>query len=168
MNRGEFQIQTQRLCELYSKNLNETQTEFWYNSLNKYDILVYRRAIGEYAKCNKYMPTISDILSTIKKLKKYTKEASKEEQSKVPCSKCYCSGLIKYINNGYEYLCTCTCKNGQRRKEELPQLLTWKEVFPYVTNEMVLPKATATTATTSTTTSQITTSLGYDLSQINF
>lgn len=163
MNRGEFETQTQRLCELYSKGLNETQVEFWYNSLKGYDILDYRRAIGEYAKSNKYMPTISDILDTIKKLKKQIRETPKEEQPTTPCSRCHGSGLIKYIKNGYEYLCTCTCKNGQRRKEEIPQLLTWGEVFPHVENEMVLPKATATTSTTSSITS-----LGYDLSQINF
>lgn len=136
MEYNEFAETTQRLCDLYSKNLNETQVEFWYMSLKLYDHTTYKRAIGSYAKRNKYMPTISDILDEIHRLKSREAVEVKPQVEKVPCEKCHGAGLIKYIKDGYDYLCTCNCKNG--RSLNLPILKTWDEVFPHVENSMIL------------------------------
>lgn len=149
MEHSEFINQTQRLCELFNKSLNDTQAEFWYMSLKGFDAQTYRIAVGEYAKKNKYMPTISDILAEIKKVreKQYQKQ-EEHPQEKVPCEKCGTTGLVKYIHDGYDYLCTCNCKNGRSLK--LPMLRKFDEVFPHVDNHMQYAGNE------------------YDLSQINF
>lgn len=162
MEQSEFIIQTQRLCDLYGKNLNETQADYWYINLKPYDLQTYQRAVGEYARKNKYMPTIADILETIKNIKNRTAEEIKtEEKPQVKCDKCHGTGLIKYIKDGYEYLCTCNCPAGKWQKQQNPRLLTWGEVFPHVENTMVIPEAT-------TAPDPAPTPLNYDLQQINF
>ena len=50
MTLTEFNEITTRLCNLYGKELNEVQMEFWYKILKDFDAVTYRRAIGEYAK----------------------------------------------------------------------------------------------------------------------
>ena len=112
MTSSEFQEITNKLCNLFSKELNEIQLDFWYKCLKEYDIISYRRAIGEYTKKNKYMPTISDILSEISKLKPY--EEIKREQ--VECKLCKGVGIFIYKKqiNGqeFEYACQCNCANA--------------------------------------------------------
>ena len=127
-------------------------------------------AIGEYARKNKYMPTISDLLSEIKQVKEREatqkhQEQVQQNQPKVPCYKCGGTGLVKYIKDGYDYLCICDCKNGERL--DYPQLLKFRDVFPHVANQMVYrEKEKITPAPASTI--EIVPPLNYDLSQIKF
>ena len=99
--------------------------EFWYKNLKDKDVITYRRAIGEYAKKNKYMPAISDILAEIKNLKPY--EQSKKEV--VECKACNGTGYVLYkkVIDGreYEFASQCNCQNavgldydGQKIKDE--------------------------------------------------
>ena len=134
MNYNEFAEQTQRLCDLYSKTLNETQVDFWYISLKNFTSQEYAKAVGEYARKNKYMPTISDILSEIKSIKNREYKEQDEPRETYPCDKCHGSGLVKYVRDGYDYLCTCNCKNG--RSLNYPMLRTWDEIFPHVQNSV--------------------------------
>ena len=108
MRLDEFNMQTQRLCNLYGKSLNDEQMEFWYESLKDYELEKYRRAVGEYAKKNKYMPTISDILGEIRNLKPYEKAPTE----KVECKACNGSGYVLYRKDDYEYASLCNCKNA--------------------------------------------------------
>lgn len=112
MTQEEFNYQTERLCNLYDKKLNAEQLDFWFKSLENTDIASYRRAVGEYAKKNKYMPTISDILTEIKNLK--PREEVKRES--VECKVCKGTGIAIYkkVIDGreYEYACQCNCKNA--------------------------------------------------------
>ena len=113
MTLTDFNEVTTRLCNLFSKELNGVQMDFWYKSLKDYDVIDYRRAIGEYAKENKYMPTISDILKYIKALK--PREQPKET-AKYECKACKGTGIVLYkkIINGreYEYASQCNCPNA--------------------------------------------------------
>ena len=167
MEQAEFMEQTQKLCNLYGKNLNETQAEFWYMSLQKYETKTYQKAIEEYARKNKYMPTISDLLSQIKETKNQEmKNARQEFQNgnvqKVTCTRCNGTGLIKYTKDKlYDYLCTCICENGKREKEQYPYLLTYYDVLPHVENEIHMPKQPEPAPA-------ITPPLDYDLTQIQF
>lgn len=108
MTSSEFQEITNRLCNLYNKELNEIQLDFWYKNLKDYDPITYRRAIGEYAKKNKYMPTISDILSEARCLK----TNDKAPVEKVECKACKGSGYVLYFRDGYEYASLCNCQNA--------------------------------------------------------
>lgn len=159
MERQDFINTTQNLCDLYGKSLNATQAEFWYTSLQSYDAQLYRKAVGDYVRNNKYMPTISDILGQIKKTAEIEatraqKETKLEDIKVVPCDRCHGSGLIKYTKDKlYDYLCTCQCENGKRQKAGYPFLLSYNEVFPHVENEFHIPASAP---------------LDYDLSQIKF
>lgn len=164
MEYNEFVEQTQRLCDLYNKTLNESQAEFWYISLRPFDAILYRQAIGEYAKKNKYMPTISDLLSEIKSIKNKMPEGKQEEWKPIPCEKCHGTGLVPYVKQGYDYLCICNCKNGDRL--DYPQLRKFDEVFPHVENSFSF--STPRTSTTPTTFQPVEPYLDYDTSQINF
>ena len=113
MQLDEFNMQTKRLCDLYGKSLNDEQMEFWYENLKNTSVVDYRRAIGEYAKKNKYMPAISDILDEIKNLKPLEQEQPKEI---VPCKACRGTGIVIYrkVINGYsyDYAAQCNCQNA--------------------------------------------------------
>lgn len=112
MTREEFAEQTQRLCDLYGKTINQTQADFWLDQLQNYSANEYRRAVGEYAKKNKYMPAISDILTEIKNLKPY--EQPKKEV--VECKACNGTGYVLYkkVIDGreYEFASQCNCQNA--------------------------------------------------------
>lgn len=144
MEYSEFAETTQRLCDLYTKGMNDTQVEFWYNSLKQFDQKTYKQAVGEYARSNKYMPTISDILAEIKRIKQRQNETVPEEElQRFPCEKCHGSGLVKYTKSeggdfDYDYLCTCNCRNGKQMEKRTPMLKKWDEVFPHVENTMKL------------------------------
>lgn len=114
MTSTEFEDITTRLCNLFNKELNETQMNFWFKNLKDKEAVIYRRAIGEYAKKNKYMPTISDILNEIRNLKPL--EQPKAE--KVECKACRGSGIVIYHKNGYEYAALCNCKNSIGKEYE--------------------------------------------------
>lgn len=136
MKFDEFMESTQKLCELYGKNLNQTQVEFWFESVKSYDLIHYQMAINKYAKQNKYMPTISDLLTEIKMAKQINpigQEQQAENKPKVPCDKCHGSGLVKYYRHGYEYLCTCNCQNGKAL--DIPLLKKFDDVFSHVDNQ---------------------------------
>ena len=171
MEQAEFIQKTQKLCELYGKSLNETQAEFWYLSLRNFDAQIYEKAIGDYVKSNKYMPTISDLLGQIKETSQREKEKSQKEAQeqnvvKVPCDKCHGSGLIKYTKEHlYDYCCTCSCENGKRQRELYPFMLSYYDVLPHVENELHIPKKPKTTDPVMVST---TAPLDYDLSQIRF
>ena len=113
MTIGEFNEVTTRLCNLFSKELNDVQMDFWFKNLKNVDVVTYRRAIGEYAKKNKYMPSISDILDSIKNLKPLEQEQPKEV---VPCKACRGTGIVIYhkVIDGreYEYAAQCNCPNA--------------------------------------------------------
>lgn len=112
MTQEEFNYQAERLCNLFDKKLNSEQLNFWFKNLQDTDIVTFRRAIGEYAKKNKYMPAISDILTEIKNLKPY--EVAKRES--VECKACKGTGIIIYhkVIEGldYEYAAQCNCQNA--------------------------------------------------------
>ena len=108
LNSTEFNEVTDRLCNLYNKELNEIQRDFWFKNIKNIDVLTYRRAIGEYAKKNKYMPTISDILGEIRNLKPYEKAPTE----KVECKACKGTGYVLYHKDGYEYAALCNCQNA--------------------------------------------------------
>lgn len=114
MTIAEFNEITNRLCNLFNKELNEIQLEFWFKNLKDYDAITYRRAIGEYAKKNKYLPTISDILDSIRTLK----PLEKVTETKVECKACKSTGYILYkkVLGGieYEYASQCNCANGDK------------------------------------------------------
>lgn len=156
MNIDEFYKETNVLCELYGKKLNDTQLDFWYTALKKLAIDEYKHIIGSYAKKNKNMPTISDL---IKESHIGNPHANKEDikTKQVECKKCFGSGLIKYMRNNYEYLCTCNCQNGRHKKELYPFFEEFNQVFPNVTNEITLPKEPFEVE-----------ALNYDISQIKF
>lgn len=171
MEKQDFISTTQKLCDLYGKSLNETQAEFWYISLQNYDAQLYKKAIGDYARSNKYMPTISDLLGQIKKTAEAEKmktqqEAEQETVKRVPCDKCHGSGLIKYTREKlYDYYCTCNCENGKRQKELYPFMLSYYDVLPHVQNEIQIPRQPKETAPRIVSASA---PLDYDLSQIKF
>lgn len=108
MTNTEFEEVTNRLCNLYNKELNNVQMDFWYKNLKDYGVITYRRAIGEYAKKNKYMPTISDILDEVRNLKPY----EKAPVEKVECKACKGTGYILYRKDNYEYAALCNCQNA--------------------------------------------------------
>lgn len=169
MQFDEFMTQTQRLCDLYGKNLNETQADFWYMTLRPFDVTTYKKAVGNYARSNKYMPTISDLLAEIKKIKEHEQTGEPEEAvPRVPCEKCRGSGLVKYTkDDGYDYLCTCNCKNGKRLN--LPGLKKFDDIFPHVENHMDYGTASFYTAKEPPKEDPtIKAWLDYDTSQINF
>ena len=118
MTREEFVNETQRLQNLFNKTLNDTQLGFWYDELKSYELEKYIRAIGDYARSNKSMPALSDILSKIRNPQRRFVDLSELSFEKVPCNVCNSSGLVKYfkVNNGisYEYLCKCFCDNSKR------------------------------------------------------
>lgn len=131
MTREEFIKQTERLCGLYNKKLNDYQLDFWYESLKDYSLSDYRRGIGEHAMKSKYLPSLAELIEAIRKLhREQPKEEQKVEQ--VKCDVCHGSGLVKYYkkvgNTDYEYLCKCFCKNGERI--DLP-IKKYEEVFFY-------------------------------------
>lgn len=132
MTREEFSKTTDRLQELYKSKLNDTQLDFWYDELKNYEAEKYRRAIGEYVKSNKKMPTISDLLEKLKHLKPI-KEATTEEVKQVHCDTCKERGLVKYYKKigdvNYEYLCRCYCENGKKHLG-LP-IKDYKDIFFY-------------------------------------
>lgn len=80
MNQAEFMQETQNLCNLYGKGLNNTQAEFWYKNLQQFDIHTYQRAIVEYVRKNKYMPKIADLLEIMKRIKKEPKKEEKRRK----------------------------------------------------------------------------------------
>ena len=135
MTLDEFLDATTRLCGLYGKTLNETQLDFWYSCLKNYDVVKYRRAIGEYAKKNRFMPQISDIIGEIIRLKPIPENKPQEEYH-VKCERCNGRGLVKYYKDfgdyKYEYLCRCRCLNG-KNYENMP-FLAYDDVFHNVCN----------------------------------
>ena len=117
MEYSEFAETTQRLCDLYTKGMNDTQVEFWYNSLKQFDQQRQNEAVPE------------------------------EELQRFLCEKCHGSGLVKYTKSeggdkggdfDYDYLCTCNCRNGKQMEKRTPMLKKWDEVFPHVENTMKL------------------------------
>lgn len=112
MTIGEFEEIANRLCNLFNKELNKEQMDFWYKNLKQYEPVTFRRAVGEYAKKNKYMPAISDILTEIKNLKPY--EQPKKEM--VECKACNGTGYVlhKKVIDGreYEFASQCNCQNA--------------------------------------------------------
>ena len=113
MTEREFVVQTERLCNLYAKTLNDEQKRFWYESLKPYSVEKYRDAVSTYSRSNRFMPTIADILETIK-----NNPQNMEVSERVPCKTCNGTGYIlyykKYGGMEYEYACQCYCENGKR------------------------------------------------------
>ena len=150
MTREEFMKTAGRLQEMYNRKLNDTQLDFWFDELKKFEAEKVRRAVGEYIKQNRTMPTIADILERIKNLKPLGSEAQDGEITKAPCETCKGSGLVKYYKDEYEYLCRCYCENG-KAYQNMAMLRDYKDVFYYRTP----PKIEAEP-------------LDIDISQINF
>lgn len=149
MTREEFVNTTSRLEEMYNKKLNDTQLSFWFDELKRYEIDKYKRAIGEYIKQNRTMPTIADILDKLKNLKPLGVDAPEEEIKMKPCGTCKGSGLVRYIKDGYEYFCRCFCNNS-KAWNNFTLFREYKDVFYYrVPRNDVAP-------------------LDFDISQINF
>ena len=128
MTREEFLTTTGRLQEMYNKTLNETQLQFWFDELKRYEQVKYQRAVGEYVKQNRTMPTISDILDKIRNLKPLEADAP-QEIKQVHCETCKGSGLVKYMLDGYEYLCRCYCENAKQFL--MMPFRDYKDVFYY-------------------------------------
>lgn len=140
MTQDEFLTTTTRLCNLYNKTLNETQLDFWFNCLKNYDVVKYRRAVGEWAKSNRFMPQISDVIGEILRLKPIAPNKPQEEYH-VKCDKCKGKGLIKYYKDDkklYEYFCRCRCLNG-KNYEGYP-FYSYDEVFHDVYNIIEVSK----------------------------
>lgn len=149
MTREEFMKSTTKLQELFHRSFNDTQLDFWFDELKGYDIEKYKRAIGDYARKSRTLPALSDILQAIRNLKPQGTEQQQAEVKKVHCDTCHGSGLVKYILDGYEYLCKCFCENG-KKYDGMELLRNYKDVFYYrVPKNDVVP-------------------LDVDISQINF
>lgn len=88
MTKEEFMSSTKKLQDLYKKELNETQIEFWFDELERFSHEKYRRAIGEFAKKNKTMPSLAEILREINNLKPLNDDAP-EVEIKTPCDTCH-------------------------------------------------------------------------------
>lgn len=128
MNKEEFMESTNRLEGIYGKKLNETQIEFWFEQLSRYEIYKYKRAINELGKNNKTMPTIAEILSKIRSIK--FDEEPKASAERIPCETCLGSGLVKYTDEkGYDYFCRCYCDNAKQYLD-MP-FRDYKDVFFY-------------------------------------
>jgi len=131
MTREEFVNETQRLQDLFNRKLNDTQLGFWYDELKGFDLVKYVRAIGDYARENKSMPALSDILSRIRNPKRRLVDLSELSFEKVPCKVCNSSGLVKYFQTdsgvSYEYICKCFCDNSKRYAGY--PLRAYKDVF---------------------------------------
>lgn len=115
MTQVEFMEKTKWLCNLYNKSFNEDQLRFWYSSLQGYDANKYSRAITFYGQNSKYMPTISEMLTTLREMKNTPEEEQPKE--KVPCKACNSTGYVLYkkVVNGieYEYASQCNCPNAR-------------------------------------------------------
>lgn len=134
MTREEFTSETIKLSEMFKRNLNETQMQFWFDELKDYDITKYKRAVGEFARYNSKMPALSEVLQKMKNLRTLgVDEPIEAEQKRVQCPTCNGSGLVKYYikTNGrdYEYLCRCYCENA-KFNQDLP-IKDYKDVFYY-------------------------------------
>ena len=88
MTQDEFLSSTSKLEEAFNKQLNDTQLEFWFNELNRFEISKYKRAIGEYVKKNKSMASLSEILREINNLKPLNDDAP-EVETKTQCDTCH-------------------------------------------------------------------------------
>lgn len=151
MTKEEFLTSTFNLQTFYNKKLNDTQLEFWYDELKKYEIDKYKRAIGQFIISSKSFPALSEVLTKIKSFQEAKVINPIENAPKVKCSTCHGSGLVKYHqkvgNISYEYLCKCYCENG--KNIDLP-IKKYEDVFYYRSSKEEIP------------------SIDYDISQINF
>ena len=150
MTKEEFLDSTIKFSTLYNKKLNEVQLSFWYDELKFYEIDKYKRVIGEFAKSQKTLPALSEVLNKIKGIQEQT-VVKPIEIERVKCNVCHGSGLVKYIKNengiDYDFYCKCFCDNGKRI--DLPYR-KYEDVFYYRKPEL---NAQA---------------IDYDISQINF
>lgn len=136
MTKSEFLEVTNRLQSLYNKKLNDVQLDFWFDELQIYDVEKYKSAIGEYAKKNKSMPALSDLLNKIKNLKeREAVQVNEIKAERFKCDVCHGSGLVKYYKNDngieYEYLCKCFCDNAKQSSVKDLPLREYKDVFYY-------------------------------------
>lgn len=134
MTKDEFLEETQKLSDLFKRNLNETQLQFWFDELKGFDIDKYKRAVGEFAKYSSKMPALSEVLAKIRNLRTLgVDDAIQVNKERIKCETCNGSGLVKYYlkENGrdYEYLCRCYCKNAEQY-QDLP-IRDYKDVFYY-------------------------------------
>ena len=129
MTREDFMKTTLRLQELYNKKLNETQLLFWFDELKDKEAVNYRRAVGEYTRKNKTMPSIADILSVMNNLKPLDNAPKEKPFEVVKCDTCRGSGLVKYWKDGYAYYCKCFCDN--RKLRDGYPFLDYETIFYY-------------------------------------
>lgn len=130
MTKEEFLKATINLQEFYNRKLNETQLGFWFDELKDCEVEKYKRAIGEFAKNNKSLPALSEVLTKIRNLKDRKVIDPSIIAEKIQCSTCNGTGVVKYYKkeNGYnyEYACKCYCENGKNC--DLP-ILEYKDIF---------------------------------------
>ena len=112
MTRGDFANKTKILEEFYQKELNETQSEIWFDELKSYDAEKYEKAIKFLCKTSRYKPTLNEIIDAMKSCNR-----NAEEKQSVPCKFCGGTGYIQYTkvenNYPYNYVCLCICQNAE-------------------------------------------------------
>ena len=121
MNATEFTQETNRLENMFEKELNSYQRQEWFQNFKNMPVENYRIVITNAIKQCRYMPKLADILE----IKKSSLNVKKEEE-RTECSKCNGTGYIIYEkkigkldNTKNVYAVRCDCQNGRKKPKEI-------------------------------------------------
>lgn len=127
---SEFIESTGKLEKYFNKEYTSDQRKIMFDTLQKWSIKEYNRAVTYCLSNCKFLPKIADLKEGMSQI---DHTENKETFEIVKCNKCS-DGFVRYlkkiIDGGreikYEYLALCNCENGKNQKlingYNLPQI----------------------------------------------
>ena len=121
MQISEFIEASTRLEKYYDKEYSTEQRQIMYEELKDWNIEKYKKAISIAIRNCKFLPKIADIIQASSEIRTVQNE---DNSQLVECNKCEGTGFIRYQKQvqgiEYDYICRCTCLNGQRQDCTIP------------------------------------------------
>lgn len=112
MQRNDFCVQFDRLCEAFTVTNKESKIKIYFEELGTSDLDVFREAIRRIIRDNDRFPPISVILQTMETIKPQSHEAVIRE----PCALCDGYGWVIFHNRAFRG----RCRHGNKLSESIP------------------------------------------------
>lgn len=114
MNKNEFMQYANELENFYGQELNDLETDVWYDNLKDMPVARFNYILSEIYKTNKFMPKLSEILAIHRQIP----YEEPEHQVKGHCEKCGDIGYVIYKkivdNKPLTYAAVCDCGRQKR------------------------------------------------------